>query len=70
MIVDMRAQPLIDRLLAANEAEGVAIKALHDYLQGGGRDNEKAEALLSGMTRAHDKKMDIWSQLEAVRLDK
>ena len=70
MIIDMSAKPLLEQFQAANEAEGVAIKELLAYMQGGGRDNQTLEALTNRMTSTHDKKMDIYAQLEAVRIDK
>lgn len=43
MIYDQSAIPLLEKLRAANDAEGEAIRALHSYMKGGGRD----EATLS-----------------------
>lgn len=70
MIIDMSSKPLLEQFQAANEAEGVAIKELLAYMQGGGRDNQRIEALTNCMTSAHDKKMDIYAQLQSVKLDK
>ena len=70
MIIDTSSQPLLKKFQAANEAEGVAIKELLAYMQGGGRDNQTLEALTDRMTNTHDKKMDIYTKLRSVRLDK
>ena len=70
MIIDMSAKPLLEQFQAATEAEGVAIKELLAYMKGGGEDNQTIEALTNRMTNTHDKQMNIFAQLQSVRLDK
>jgi hypothetical protein len=70
MIIGTSARPLLEQFQAANEAEGIAIKELLADMQAGGNDNQKLEALTNRMTNTHDKKMDIYAQLQSVRLDK
>ncbi len=62
MIIDMSAKPLLEQFQAANEAEGIAIKELLAYMQGGGRDDQRIEALTNRMSSAHNKKMDLYGE--------
>lgn len=71
MVIDGDAAgPLLEQLKIAAAAEGAAITALHDALKAGIRDDEILIALTDRMTEAHNKKMDIWDQLQQFRLDK
>ena len=58
-----------EKLQAALAAESVAITALHDALKSGLKDNKVLMALSDRMTEAHNKKMDIWDQLQQQSLD-
>ena len=69
MIFDINAKPVIDQLSSASEAEAVATKALLSAMENGVRDTKILEALTNQMTAAHNKKMDIWDQLQPLRLD-
>ncbi len=70
MIFDMNSsKELIEKLQAAQAIEGAAITALHDALKGGMKDDKILGALTDRMTEAHNKKMDIWDQLQQHRLD-
>lgn len=70
MIFDMNSSmELIEKLQAAQAAEGVAITALHDALKSGIKDDDVLVALTDSMTDAHNKKMDIWDQLQQHRID-
>ena len=70
MIIDMNSKPLLDKLIAASEVEGAATKALLAALENGIRDSVTLDNLATRMTETHNKKMDIWDQLQQVRLDK
>ncbi len=70
MIFDMdSSKELFEKLQAAQAAEGVAITALHNAMKGGVKDSKALGALTDCMTEAHNKKMDIWDQLQQHRLD-
>lgn len=70
MIFDMKSsKELFEKFQAAQAAEGAAITALHDVMKGGMKDKEILIALTDRMTEAHNKKMDIWDQLQQHRLD-
>lgn len=70
MIIDGNAAgPLLEQFKAAEEAEGDAIAELHDAMKVGGADKAILTALTDHMTEAHNKKMDIWDQVEKLRLD-
>ena len=70
MIFDMNStKELFEHFYAAQAAEGVAINALLDTLNGGVKDNEILMALTNRMTETHNKKMDIWDQFQQHRLD-
>ncbi len=70
MIFDMNSsKELFEKFQAAQAAEGAAITALHDAMKGGMKDNDILIALSDRMTEAHNKKMDIWDQLQQFRLD-
>ena len=70
MVIDGNtAGPLLEQLKIAAAAEGVAITALHDAMKGGMKDKGILMALTDRMTEAHNKKMDIWDQLQQHRLD-
>lgn len=71
MIIDGNAAgPLLEQFKVAQEAEGAAITALHDAMKGGTKDSTILMALTDRMSEAHNKKMDIWNQLQQFRLDK
>lgn len=70
MIIDMSSKPLLDQLIVASEVEDTATKALRSALENGVRDSATLETLTNRMTETHNKKMDIWDQLEQVKLDK
>ncbi len=70
MVIDESARPLLEEFQLANEAEGVAIKELLAYMQGGGRDRERMGTLTNAMSKAHGRKMDVYARLSEVRLDK
>jgi len=70
MIIDSSATELLEKFQSANEAEGVAIKELHAYLQGSVKDKAVLRELTKHMEDAHNKKMDIWDALQEFRLDK
>ena len=70
MIIDMSSKPLLAQLIVASEVEDTATKELLSALENGVRDSAKLEALTNRMTETHNKKMDIWDQLEQVKLDK
>jgi hypothetical protein len=63
------AGPLLRQFEAANEAEGAAIRAVR-AAQEARADTSTIMGLIDRMTEAHNKKMDIWEQLERLRLDK
>ena len=70
MIFDMNSsKELFEKFQAAQTAEGAAITALHDAMSGGIKDNTVLMSLTDRMTDAHNKKMDIWDQLQQHRLD-
>lgn len=69
MIIDgNEAGPLLEQFKIAQDAEGAAITALHDAMKGGMKDREILMALTDRMTETHNKKMDIWGQLQAISL--
>lgn len=71
MVIDGNAAgPLLEQFKVAQEVEGAAVTALHDALKAGIRDDEILMALTDRMTETHNKKMDIWDQLQQFRLDK
>lgn len=71
MVIDGNAAgPLLEQFKVAQEVEGTAVTALHDALKAGIRDDETLMALTDRMTETHNKKMDIWDQLQQFRLDK
>ena len=71
MILDGNsADPLLEQFKSAQDAEGVAIAALHDAMKGGTDDKEILMTLTDRMTDAHNKKMDVWDQLQQFQLDK
>ena len=71
MILDGNsADPLLEQFKSAQDAEGVAIAALHDAMKGGTKDKEILMTLTDRMTEAHNKKMDVWDQLQQFQLDK
>jgi hypothetical protein len=70
MVIDGNAAgPLLEQFKVAQEVEGAAITALHDAIRGGMKENEVLIALTDRMTEAHNKKMDLWDQLQQHRLD-
>ncbi len=69
-VYDSKAIPLLEQFRAANDAEGAAIKVLLAYMQSGGNDNKKLMELTDWMTTAHDKKMQIYQDMQRFRLDK
>lgn len=69
-VYDQRAVPLMEQFRAANDAEGAAIRALLAYMQGGGNDNKRLMELTDGMTLAHDKKMQIYKEMQQFRIDR
>jgi len=70
MIFDMNSsKELFEKFQAAHADEGAAITALHDAMKGGMKDKESLISLTDRMTEAHNKKMDIWDQLQQHRLD-
>ncbi len=70
MIIDGNvAGSLLRQFKTAQEAEGAAITALHEAMRGGITDKAILMALTDRMTEAHNKKMDIWDQVEKLRLD-
>ncbi len=71
MIIDGNAAgPLLEQFKVAQEVEGAAITALHNAMKGGAKDSTILMALTDRMSEAHNKKMDIWNQLQQFRLDK
>ena len=71
MILDGNlAGPLLEQFKSAQDAEGVAMTALQDAMKGGMKDQEILMALTDRMTEAHNKKMDVWDQLQQHRLAK
>ena len=69
MIIDgNEAGPLLEQFKIAQDAEGAAITALHDAMKGGMKDHAILMALTDRMTETHNKKMDIWDQLQAISL--
>ena len=49
------ADPLLEQFKSAQDAEGVAIAALHDAMKGGTKDKEILMTLTDRMTEAHNK---------------
>lgn len=71
MVIDGNAAgPLLEQFKLAQDAEGDAVTALHNALKAGIRDDVTLMALTDHMTEMHNKKMDIWDQLQQFRLDK
>ena len=69
MIIDGNpAGPLLEQFKIAQDSEGAAITALHAAMAGGMKDHEVLMALTDRMTETHNKKMDIWDQLQAISL--
>jgi hypothetical protein len=68
-VYDNRAMPMLKELRSASEAEGAAINALLSYMQNGGRDNNRLLELTNEMTSSHDKKMQIYQEMQQFRLD-
>lgn len=69
-VYDQRAVPLMEQFKAVNEAEGVAIKNLLTYMQSGGKDNKKLMELTDAMTSAHERKMQIYQEMQKFRIDR
>lgn len=69
-VYDQRAVSLMEQFGAANDAEGVAIKVLLAYMQGGGNDQQKLMELTNNMTATHDRKMQIYQEMQQFRIDK
>lgn len=70
MIIDGNtAGPLLEQFKIAQDAEAVATTALYEAMKSGMKDHGILMALTDRMTEAHNKKMDIWNQLQAVALD-
>lgn len=68
-VFDLKASSaLFEQFIAAQEEEGAAITVLHDAMKQNA-DMAVIMALSEAMSAAHDKKMTIWSQLQAFRLD-
>lgn len=71
MVIDGNAAgPLLEQFKAAQDAESAAITALHDAMKSGMKDNKTLMALTECMNETHNKKMDIWDELQQFRLDK
>ncbi len=69
MVYDETALPLIEKLKAANEHEALATNALLDALRTGIKDNSVLSVLTERMSQAHANVMDIYEQLQPLRLD-
>lgn len=69
-VYDSRATSLLEKFCSASDAEGVAIKALLAYMQGGGNDDNKLSALTERMIMAHDSAVRIYQEMQQFRLDK
>lgn len=67
-VYDQRAVSLLQELQRASEDEGVAIKALNAYLQGGGKDSSEMSRLTDLMTAAHDRVMQIYQQMQQFKI--
>ncbi len=71
MVIDGNAAgPLLEQFKVAQDVEGAAITALHDALKSGMKDKEALMALTDRMTETHNRKMDLWDELQQFRLDK
>lgn len=71
MVIDGNAAgPLLEQFKVAQEVEGAAVTALNDALKAGVRDDATLMALTDRMTETHNRKMDIWDELQQFRLDK
>jgi hypothetical protein len=70
MILDISAQPLLEQYKAARDAEAAAINALLAALRAGVKDTVRLGALTKKMEDTHNKAMEIFRGLEAIRLDK
>ena len=70
MITDIKNLVLLDEYKKACEDETAAIIALHDDMALPATQNEIIDQLSDQMETAHNKRIDIRSQLEAARIDK
>jgi len=68
-IYDKRAAPLMEKFRAVNDSEGFAIKALLEYMQSGGIDQNILLKLSENMESAHNHKMLIYQELQQYRID-
>ena len=63
-IYQNEARELLRKFSAAQEVEAVTIKKLHDAVQGRMQDSTLM-ILSDSMTKAHNKKMAIWDELQS-----
>ena len=70
MVVDMKAKPIIEQIVAANAEEGEGLKAHLAYMQSGGTDKSIEKTLFDRWMSAHETKMKLFQQLEVFKLDK
>ena len=70
MILNESAVPTLEKFLDAHEEESSAIKALSNALKSGVNDEKTLMSLTEKMTKIHNEKMNIWDQLENLKLDK
>jgi len=67
MTYDIGAKPLIEQLRVANFAEGLAIEALHSYLESGAVDQQKRNELTARMTEAHEHMKAMYTRLAGLQ---
>jgi diaminopimelate decarboxylase len=68
MIISSEHHNLLEQFIAANKAEGVAIKALHDYITTQNYDRDVAVTLTKQMEEACNNASKLYHQLQSVSL--
>ena len=69
MIYNENALPILDEYKSATDANAIAIKELHAYMQQGGKDSQTLEKLTNRMDDTRIMVADVLDRLQQYQLD-
>ena len=68
MIVSTEHHDLFERFIAADKAEGIALKALTEYMNTQGADKTLVDQLMNNWMKANEYKTNLAGELNKVRI--